>query len=110
MDLRLVTIDNTWDFTVVDGLPLTVDGTNELIQRALTAAFLQKNTIPLLPEVGGEWTRYITGEISLPEMDAQVRANINLFMDRLDYVPFYNIDETTGRITFTVTNVQLAGV
>jgi hypothetical protein len=108
MDLQLITENNTWDFSVVDGLPVTVSGVNEKTQRALVASFLQPNTIPMLPAVGNPWTDYTTGKISLSEMDAKVRANINLFMDGYDYVPYYKIDK--GVISYNVVNVSLSGV
>jgi hypothetical protein len=107
MDLRLVTIDNTWDFTVVDGLPLTVVGQNELTQRALMASFIQPNTIPMLPSLGPHWTEYVTGAISLSEIDSQVRANVNLLMDGYSYVPYYSIKN--GTITYSIANVNLSG-
>ena len=108
MDLQLVTLENTWDIAVTAGIPATVTGDNELTQRAMVAAFIQKNTIPLLPDLGNDWTKYLTGEISLSEIDAQVRSSINLLMDRLDFVPFYSIDN--NRAAFTISKVQLAGV
>jgi len=108
MDLQLVTTDNIWDLIVVNGLPATLTGDNELTQRAMMAAFIQTNTIPLLEATGNNWTKYVTGEISLSEIDAQVRASVNLLMDRLDFVPFYNIKN--NQVTFTISKIQLAGV
>jgi len=108
MDLQLVNVNNTWDIAVVDGLPVTTDGDNEWIQRAMLAALLQKKTIPMLPTLGNDWTDYTTGKISLPEIDTQIRLAINTLLGRYDYIPYYNIDGE--KITFSIQQIQLPGV
>lgn len=108
MDLLLVTENNLWDINVVDGLPLTLDGENENIQRAMIISFIQPNTIPLLPSVGNPWTDYLAGSISLTEMDSLVRKNINLYMNSLFYVPYYNI--AGNKLTYNIAKVAMTGV
>ena len=107
MDLLLVTKDNIWDFEVHNGLPRTITNDNEKVQRAMIATFIQKDTLPLMPTAGLEWTKYLLGEISLSEIDAKARANINLYMESLMFVPYYKI--VNGQLVYNITKVEIAG-
>lgn len=107
MDLLIVTKDNVWDLEVHRGLPRTLEGNNLNIQRAMIASFIQTDSLPLMPTAGLPWTKYLLGEISLSEMDAQARANINLYMESLAFVPYYNIDK--GLLTYSISRVEIAG-
>ncbi len=107
MDLLLVIKDNVWDIEVNNGVVKTIDEDNENIQRAMIASFIQKNTLPLMPDTGLDWTKYLLGEISLSEIDAKARANINLYMESLMYVPYYKI--VNGQLTYNITQVEITG-
>lgn len=107
MDLLLVTKDNVWDLEVHNGLPKTLSGSSLDIQRAMIASFIQKDTLPLMPTTGLPWTKYLLGEISLSEMDALARANINLYMESLAFVPYYKI--VNGQLVYNITKVEIAG-
>jgi hypothetical protein len=107
MDLQLVTENSTWDIDTSNGIPLTLDGDNENTQRAMIASFIQPNTIPLLPDKGNPWTDYMSGSISLTEIDAAVRKNINLYMESLFFVPFYNV--SGNKLTYNISKVTMTG-
>ena len=107
MDLLLVTKNDVWDLEVHNGLPRTISGDNQKTQSAMLASFIQKDTLPLMPDTGLEWTRYLLGEIPLSEIDAKARANINLYMESLAYVPYYKI--VNGMLTYNITKVEIAG-
>lgn len=107
MDLLLVTKDNVWDIEVHNGMPRIINVDNEKIQRAMLASFIQKDTLPLMADTGLEWTKYLLGEISLSEIDAKARANINLYMESLMYVPYYKI--VNGQLVYNITRVEIAG-
>lgn len=107
MDLLIVTKDNVWDLEVHRGLPRTLSGDNLNIQRAMIASFIQTDSLPLMPTTGLPWTKYLLGEISLSEIDAQARASINLFMESLAFVPYYKIDKS--QLTYNISKVEIAG-
>lgn len=107
MDLLLVTKNNVWDLEVHNGIPRTLSGESLNVQRAMIASFIQTDTLPLMPTTGLPWTKYLLGEISLSEIDAQARANINLYMESLSFVPYYKI--VKGQLTYNISKVELAG-
>lgn len=107
MDLLLVTNNNIWDIEVHNGMPKVIKGNSESIQRAMIASFIQKDTLPLMPSVGIDWSKYLIGEISLSEVDAKARENINLYMESLMFVPYYKI--VNGQLIYNITKVQIDG-
>lgn len=107
MDLLLATKDSVWDLEVHNGLARTLSGDSLNIQRAMIASFIQTDTLPLMPSTGLPWAKYLLGEISLAEIDAQARANINLYMESLAFVPYYKI--VNGQLIYNITKVEIAG-
>jgi len=107
MDLLLVTKDNIWDIEVHNGSPRVISDDNEKVQRAMIASFIQKDTLPLMPNTGLDWSKYLTGEMSLSEIDAKARANINLYMESLMYVPYYKV--VNGQLIYNITKVEING-
>ena len=107
MDLLLATKDNVWDLEVHKGLPRTISGDSLNIQKAMIASFIQTDTLPLMPSTGLPWSKYLLGEISLSEIDAQARANINLYMESFAFVPYYKI--VNGQLIYNITKVEIAG-
>ena len=107
MDLLVVAKNNVWDLSVSNGLPKTVTGENQNIQSAMIASFVQKDTLPLMPEVGLDWAKYLLGEISIAEIDAKARANIALYMNTLSYVPYYKV--VNNQLIYNITKVEIAG-
>lgn len=107
MDLLLVTKNNIWDIEVHNGNPRVISDDNEKVQRAMIASFIQKDTLPLMPNTGLDWSKYLTGEMSLSEIDAKARANINLYMESLMYVPYYKV--VNGQLIYNITKVEING-
>lgn len=107
MDLLIVTKDNIWDLEVHSGLPKTISGDNQKIQSAMMASFIQTDTLPLMPDTGINWPKYITNEVSLSEIDAKARASINLYMETLAFVPYYKI--VNGQLIYNISKIELSG-
>jgi hypothetical protein len=80
-----------WDIELEDGIALSLDGAEELKQRAVIAAFIIKGTIPLLEDTGIDWTGYLLEQVNPRELDAQLRDSIFTFTGSNTYVPYYNI-------------------
>ena len=98
MDLKIITptssVNNfNWDIEVADGIPSTVTDTTEVQQEANLAAYIQTNTIPLMEDKGNDWTAFLFKELSLSQIDSQVRENINTYSDSMSYVPVYGIKD-----------------
>jgi hypothetical protein len=45
--------------------------------------------------------------MSLSEIDAKARANINLYMESLMYVPYYKV--VNGQLIYNITKVEING-
>lgn len=98
MDLKIITSTSSvnnfnWDIEVADGIPSTVTDTTEVQQEANLAAYIQTNTIPLMEDKGNDWTAFLFKELSLSQIDSQVRENINTYSDSMSYVPVYGIKD-----------------
>ena len=98
MDLKIITptssVNNfNWDIEVADGIPSTVTDTTEVQQEANLSAYLQTNTVPLMEDRGNDWTAFLFKELSLSQIDSQVRENINMYSDSMSYVPVYGIKD-----------------
>ncbi|MDY2843895.1 MAG: hypothetical protein SOT81_07940 [Treponema sp.] len=56
--------------------------------------------MPELPDVGVEWTGYLTGEISFGELDAEIRQSLSN-AEKDEFRPEYQLED--DRLTLTVT-------
>lgn len=79
-----------WDIDVIDGIAKTVPEGAEEDQEAVVAAYLEKNSIPLMEERGVDWQGYLTKRVSLAEIDTQVRENLKTYLDSLIYSPVFS--------------------
>jgi len=79
----------TWDYYVADGIVPILEGTLEESQSATMAAFIQRGTIPQLPEIGVQWVEYFMSEVPFNEIDNQIKNNLNL-LSLIDYYPTYD--------------------
>lgn len=96
MDLKMRGEDFTgefplWDVKVESGIVPIIKDEEENIQTASLACFLEKGTVPQLPDVGVEWTAFLTNDISFGELDAQIRQSIDK-AGMTGYRPDYQID------------------
>jgi hypothetical protein len=82
---------STWDCKVINGNVPIISGEEENLQCAILAGFIQKSTIPQLPDVGVPWTDFLTKKITFGELDYYIRDNL-LKVGREDYTPQYEID------------------
>lgn len=89
-----------WDLKVESGIVPILTDDKEDIQGAILACFIEKNTVPELPDVGVEWTGYLTGEISFGELDAQIRQSLSN-AEKDEFRPEYQLED--DRLTLTVT-------
>ena len=51
-----------WDLKVENGIVPILTDDKEDIQGAILACFIEKNTVPELPDVGVEWTGYLQAQ------------------------------------------------
>lgn len=65
-----------WDVRVVNGNVPIISGSNEKVQTATLAGFLELGTIPQLPDAGVNWPGFMTGAVTFGEIDSQVRQSI----------------------------------
>ncbi len=81
----------TWDYYVdSNGKVPILTGDNENAQAANMAAFLQRGTIPQLPDEGVQWVEYFMGEVTFGDIDNQIKNNL-MKLDLVDYFPQYEI-------------------
>lgn len=66
----------TWDYFVSGDIVPIIVGSEEEDQRAAVSGFLQKGSIPQLPDVGIAWVEYLLGEVPLTEIDTQIRDTL----------------------------------
>lgn len=79
------------DFAITNkGELKTIFGENEIEQRAILSAFLQKGSIPQLPETGVEWAEFVTGDITPAEINSQVLKSIHECANTYSYLPYYS--------------------
>lgn len=108
MDLKMKAevIENgkfpVWDVKVEHGNVPIIFGDEEDIQTATLAGFLERNSIPLLPEAGVPWTSYINGEITFGELDADVRDSLSAAAKDNFYPDYQIVDDklimTIGKV------------
>ena len=109
MDLKMkaevITASNfpVWDVKVKDGIVPIISGEEEELQTATLAGFLEKNTIPLLPDAGVPWTDYMTGKITFGELDADVRDSLSAAA-KDNYYPDYEI--TDDKLVMTIGKME----
>ena len=64
MDIEMIsttdedTKENYWDFKVKDGKLCWIDYSTATQQRSIIATYLQRGTIPQLPDVGNQWVEF----------------------------------------------------
>lgn len=80
-----------WDVKVIDGIVPIITGDEENLQQATLAAFLDKGTIPLLPDLGVPWTDFFTNKVSFGELDMDIRESLNK-SNKTTYYPKYYIE------------------
>ena len=96
MELLLVSSEDAaedrwnWDIDVNDGMPDVVPEDGEEGQEAAVVSYLETNTIPLMPERGVNWPGYLNKQLSLAEVDTQVRDNLKTYLDTVLFSPVYS--------------------
>ena len=88
-----------WDIKTEGDIVPIISGEEESVQTATLACFLEKGTIPQLPEAGVEWTKYLTSEKTFGELDAEIRESLRK-ADMVEYQPNYEIEG--DRLTLAV--------
>lgn len=88
-----------WDVKTEGSIVPIISGDKENIQIATLACFLEKGTIPQLPEAGVEWTKFLTGDKMFGELDAEIRESLRK-ADKVEYQPNYEIEG--DRLTLVV--------
>lgn len=88
-----------WDIKTEGNIVPILTGEQEDIQIALLSCFLEKGTIPQLPDMGVEWTKFLTKDLTFGELDMQIRDSLQN-AGRLEFIPDYQIDG--DRLTLTV--------
>ena len=95
MELLLVASDDpaaeryNWDIDVKDGIAVTVPEGAEDSQEAAVIAYLETNTVPLMPERGTDWAAYLNKQKSLAEIDTTIRENLKDYLDDVLFAPAY---------------------
>lgn len=106
LKMRAEVVENgkfpVWDVKVENGIVPIISGDEEDMQTATLAGFLERNSIPLLPEAGVPWTDYINGEITFGELDADVRDSLSAAAKDNFYPDYELIDDklimTIGKV------------
>lgn len=80
-----------WDVKVENGIVPIISGDEEDLQQATLASFIDYGTIPLLPELGVEWTEFFTGNSTFGELDMNIRESLNK-AGKTTFYPKYSID------------------
>lgn len=92
-----------WDIEVEDGIALTVPEEAEEDQAASVIAYLETNTIPLMPEKGINWPGYLGKELSLAEIDSKIRESLKTYLNTVLFSPVYTTKE--GKLEVSLTKV-----
>lgn len=94
MDIQMTTTEtpdgDIWDIDIEGNIAPILDGEKESVQIASMACFLEKGTIPQLPEMGVEWAAYLSGQKTFGEIDAQIRISL-MNAGKMNYRPDYQI-------------------
>lgn len=96
MELLLLASENAaedrynWDIDVdAEGMPAVVPEEAEEDQEASVVAYLETNTIPLMPERGVNWAGYLGKQVSIAEIDTKIRENLKVYLDTVLFSPVY---------------------
>lgn len=89
-----------WDLKVIDGIVPVISGNKEELQNAILACFLEKKSIPQLPEMGVAWTDFFTSKITFGELDVQIRDSLYA-AEKSEFRPEYEI--VNDKLTLNVT-------
>ncbi len=92
-----------WDVKVEKTIVPMVTGDEEDLQNATLAGFLEKGTIPLLPDAGVSWSDYLTGSLTFGELDAQIRDSISE-AGKDNFYPDYEIEN--DQLIMTIGKVE----
>lgn len=109
MDIEMIdgvdkeTHEKYWDFKVKDGKIQTVDYTVATKQRSIIATYLQRGTIPQLPDVGNQWVEFVTGTVMPNTLNTQIRKSIMELTGQLPFLPKYS--EEDGQLKVEVVEV-----
>jgi hypothetical protein len=104
MDIEMKAEETTpdypiWDLKTEGGIVPIISGDKEDVQTASLACFLEKGTIPQLPEAGVEWTKFLTDTKTFGELDAEIRESLRK-AGMVEFQPNYQIDG--DRLTLAV--------
>ena len=88
-----------WDLKTEGNIVPIISGDQEALQIATLACFLEKGTIPQLPEAGVEWSAFLTKDKTFGELDAEIRQSLQK-ADKVEYQPSYEIEG--DRLTLAV--------
>jgi len=94
-----------WDIDVEDGMPKVVPEGGEEGQEAAVVSYLETNTIPLMPERGVNWPGYLGKQISLAEVDTQVRENLKTYLNTVLFSPVYSTDK--GKLVVNLAKIVI---
>lgn len=109
MDIKMdaesitATAHPVWDVKVEKGIVPMITGDEEDLQTATLAGFLEKGSIPLLPDAGVSWSDYLTKEITFGELDAEVRDSISE-AGKDNFYPDYEIEN--DQLVMTIGKVE----
>lgn len=109
MDLKMKaevitsTAHPVWDVKVENGNVPIISGDEEDLQTATLAGFLERGTIPLLPEAGVPWIDYITGKIMFGELDADIRDSLSAAAKDSFYPDYEIVDD---KLTMTISKME----
>lgn len=94
-----------WDIDVEDGIAVSVPEGAEEDQEASLIAYLETNTVPLMPERGIDWPGYLGKRHSLAEIDTQIRENLKTYLDTVLFSPVYSAQD--GKLSVSLTKVVI---
>jgi hypothetical protein len=109
MDIKMdaesitATAHPVWDVKVEKGIVPMITGDEEDLQTATLAGFIEKGSIPLLPDAGVSWSDYLTKEITFGELDAEVRGSISE-AGKDNFYPDYEIEN--DQLVMTIGKVE----
>lgn len=81
-----------WDVEVKKGIVPIISGDEEKVQTASLAGFLEKGTIPQLPEAGVNWSGFLSGSVTFGELDNEIRRSIRTAGVE-EFRPDYDLDD-----------------
>ena len=92
-----------WDVKVTNGIVPIISGTEEELQTAILAGFIERGSIPLLPEAGVPWSDYLTQKITFGELDADVRDSLSAAAKDNFYPDYEIIDD---KLVMTINKME----